>query len=555
MGVSENLFGTQCIALTYQRPFPQGVPGEILRDFYTGILYRWSATDGTWIPFASTEQPVTLYVDPLGNDADEGSAAFPLATPQEAVRRLPPEIRHVVLIDINDNAGASFVYGEALVVDQFQIFPNGSIRFLGRTRPAVLLSGPNVVAAAPANFGDDRSLTVVPNPGWTPGDLVGRMARFTVGPHTFWDTCAIIANTNDTIYFGANPQGFLGPYGPADGFDILDITTIIQETNPFGMGSLYVQNNSLDNEYGNPITGAAASTLVFEDLRFDQDPFIGICALFAGSSQTTFLQCVLHGYLFDVRPTGGQLSFIQCGIYHFDRQWASTPSNNGTKSFFNTGIVGSMDLGQSSAGASYTQLMSCNWIPDYTSADYALMHFEGGRIDIGRCWIDGGGMYTPVCIHGDRSFGTMVINASVIIEGSPTSGIDGNFPANTRPWENGVGSCSILLTNTGMMVGEFLPDIRNNAFYGIDLTGPYRLISYDQAQSTIPNLLGGCRCRRGAHIQVRGILGQVPTICGPAGTDQVDMDDRTPPWFWLWGDEVTGLETLCQMWPDQSRPM
>ena len=134
-----------------------------------------------------------------------------------------------------------------------------------------------------------------------------------------------------------------------------------------------------------------------------------------------------------------------------------------------------------------------------------------------------------------------------MIENSPTAGI----MTNSRGTSLSMGGGNVSIQIDYDATAEPVSDIRRNATYGIDLCGPVKLITFSAFASTVVNGVGGCRCRRGAYVEVGGAIGAFPVCKGPGAGDLIDLDDRAPIVWVPWNISSTGLQTLCQVWVNQ----
>lgn len=534
MGINENLGTTRTIVRTYSRPFPPGVQGELIRDNRTGLTYRWSQSDLAWIAYGTTEQDVTLYVDGiLGDDANDGAAATPLLTLGAALLRLPPEIRHNLVIDVQDNAGVALTYEETLVVENFHIYSTGSLDIVGKHQIAAPATGPGLVAADPANTGDWRSLTVAPDPGWTVGDLQGRLAIFTAGPRT-GEYCIILNNTSDTIYFGARADAALGQYGPNDGLEIHDITTLIQNTDGTGVATLSIHDVKA-------LEGLTGSRLGIQYIKVLGEIANSLALELAGPVNVFLQGSTIEGLIFSDGHCGGNFTLDRSGLIHGARL-LDTLLNDLALNLNMTGLCGSMLVAGNGAGGTRASIINSVFMFNALNPDHAILTLDSVSVYMASCYVGGSkGGVVPVSLRS-RSNLLLDMPYGNIIEDSAFSGIQGSL--NCRIPGSGTGTI-LLGSYDALPPGEFENDFTGNLDYGLDLTGQYRLIVHTIQTSTVPNGTGGCRLRWGAYYEFAGATGDEPTISGASG--EVDFDDRTPAVWQLWTDDATGLETLTQM--------
>ena len=549
MGINENLGTTRTIVRNYSRPFPPGVIGELIHDAGTGLTYRWSQNDGAWIAYGTTEQDVTLYVDGVNGDDDAaGDVANPLETIMEAIRRLPPEIRHDVVINLLDDSGAPYTYEEAISIQNLTIYAPASVVIQGNSEAAVLATGPNTVAADPANTGDWHSLTVVPDPGWTAGDLRGRLVSFSAGPH-MGTVCAIVDNTTDTLTFGARATGLLGQYGPNDEFEILDITTLIQNTVPVGIPTLSVHAVESTDNY--PGTSTEFSQLEIQQVRILGE-IANLWALnIAGPINLKLLNCTVEGLITSPGHCGGSLVLEGSGLYSASRL-LDTVLNDLYIHFYQTGLYGSILLCGLGSGGTHALLENSVFVYDPISSDNAVITLDSVSVRMASNYVlggaDGQARVVPISI---RSKSQMVLDMPYgnEIEKSFYSGIDGNI----NEYIPGSGTATVILGDyDSLPAGEFQNDFRGNSEYGLNLKGQYRLIVHTVQTSTVQNGIGGLRLCWGGYYEFVGVLGSEPTMDGADG--KIDFDDRDPILWQLWTDDATGLETLSQMRQNYSLP-
>jgi hypothetical protein len=336
MGVDpEQLDKTLMLAL--DRPFANGEIGQWARDPYTGYLYNWNENKSYWESVGATTDEKTLYVDGIaGDDGDAGDVSNPLASIQEAINRVPPHVRDKVTIDVQDDGGSELVYDESIVIRNKILEAN--IEVIGKDVLASPTTGPNTVAPG-AHTGDFRSITISPDPGWTPDDLIGYMINFTAGPHV-GTTAWVLDNTSDTIIFSVRPWPYEGVYGAADGFEIREITTKIkQDTNLFDYPSIYVNDVSGDNQ--------EFVALYFNKMHVIGDKDLNFSIGFSGISDVIFEECRLDDYIYGGFGKGhGNIAFDQC-LLHTTASGSpagslfnSSPGWSGSLSVRDTGILG-----------------------------------------------------------------------------------------------------------------------------------------------------------------------------------------------------------------------
>lgn len=85
---------------------------------------------------ATTQKPMTWYVDPSGNDANSGlSAAAPFKTPQRAFDQLPPIIRHqqTIILAAGDYTESDLAYDDARQWDRPAVLQLNGKWITGRT--------------------------------------------------------------------------------------------------------------------------------------------------------------------------------------------------------------------------------------------------------------------------------------------------------------------------------------------------------------------------------------------------------------------------------------
>ena len=528
MGVSENMSAPGFIAMTYARPFPPGAEGEVLRDYYTGVLFQWSETDSAWYAVLATEKAFTLYVNGgTGNNANAGDAANPLLTISEAIRRLPPRIRHDVVIDVADNAGAVLLYDERVIIENFTLENNATFRIVGKSRQVA------AIAANAASTGTNRTWTIVPNPAWVVNVHVGKYVLFSAGPHA-GKVAWILANTADTLTLGYRPLPAEGAYGPTDAGDIREISTQLQRSGaPAVNYSLIVKdvqamqlvNNGLSVEYMH-VMGDATNRYA-----------IG----FSGQGSANFTGCRVDDLVYANPHTGGYYLFESCLAWTCrniaDGRWfETTPGSTFRLSFTAGGVIGGVCLTYQNPGAttfSQTNFETDPAIPANTPPQ--LIEFSGTLASFALCSMNGGGIATPIYCSGSGS-GDLSLGGMDIF-GSDTSGIKCSTEA--------MSSVHIRIDEN---VSAALPvsNIHDNQQFGIDLTGPARLSFFNAtvglANQSAGLLVGGVRMRDGAVAGFYGTIGQEPTIQDGAG-NKVNFDDRTPALVIGYDVETAGLET------------
>lgn len=519
---------------------------EFRRDIVLGVEFAYDVTKDRWVPTGPNDQPGDLYVDPLAGDDDApGDAANPLLTIAEAIARLPRELAHTITVHIlDDGTGVPYTYAEQIALANIKVITVGAQLIIrGESIIPTLTSGPQVVAANPLNSGDYRSITV-PGAGWTPDELAdGRMrVYFTAGPHA-GDYAYILRNTADTLICGSQPFTFDGPYGSNDTFEIQQVSTRIQSPGPFLPDSLGLHDLTFLSGIRDPAT-FDASVVQFEDIEILGDVDLDFAITFEGETFVRFRRCSISGYISTISQGDGDVTFRECGLYTQNRLFSSTPDAPTYFSFFFTGLSGSVNLNL--MGSKFSQIDHCVWLPSYDPGDgsvndYAIITFDGKSCFLSDSWIDGEGAAVPVRLRYS-TYGDFRIGGNVVIERSPSSGINTNVRANNVSGGGGSG-CIRVSPGSGSP-----PDIRDNAEYGIDVSGPCRLIMFGEAVSTVPNGIAGYRCRWGAHFEYAGDPGNEPNgLIGPDGV--IDFDDRSPaPLILDWtSPDTVGLETLCKL--------
>jgi hypothetical protein len=521
---------------TVPRPWGVGYDGELRRDDVTKTVYKWDGTSSSWVPIDANEGPSTIYVNQNGNDANPGGdAANPVQTIGEAFSRVPPEVRHRITIDLDDQGGVITTYDEALEFKYKNLYENVDV--IGKNRLAFIPSGnPNQVPANPLNTGDFFQITISGGV-YNNGELVGMYALFTAGPHT-GQVAFILANVQvaggHQITFGYHPFPIIeGPYGPNDAFDIREITTIVEDTsggNNFGTVDITGVNGSTIAPNGIP------RRLEFSSVRLAGGGGGGTVALaISGNGYVQFEDSRVDGAwtTFDIAGSGKivfQDSMHYLSRYNPNQGTRSTPSWRGTVQYSTSGVLGGL-VNCNGWGRTQMLLSLCNIIPDVgITPTNGLFRFDGGTLQIQLCGIDcidrqaasGAKRCIPIDLErGGSGSGSLIISSSEILN-SNSSGIE------TRPTH---------LPQHNISIDEFpffvLTTIDGNNNYGIDLSSPCTLVIHNAVSSPIGNGIGGIKIRRKAIVQAPD-LAALPTFSNAAGTQDIDFDDRAPilwlPW-------------------------
>jgi hypothetical protein len=529
MGLGENIFGTTTIHRTFSRPFPPGVDGEIMRDAYTGISYKWSGADVAWIPFGTTEQTVDFYINPVtGSDTDVGNAANPLATIQEAFDRLPPTVLHRVTIDLADN-GAIQLYDEAVHIKNH--FIQDDIDVVGKDRVFTPATGPSSVPAHAANTGDNFQITVN-DPGhvnWTAGDLVGKYALFTAGPRA-GAIIYILANTVNSIQFGSHPFPVIeGPYGAADAFTIYEITTQIRQNTLLNTATLVVNNVT-----GRDTSGESFLSFIKVHLIGDKDQ--EITGLLTNDVYVKFDRSRIDDAVLPIQTGMGIIEFVESGMYPgatsvvASTLLSSMPSWNGNVVILDTGVLGTIIF--NGWGANKVQILNSNILPDPGGTPDENVRFGGGILSMLIVGIDGQSFNVPIRLTGqmdvDRGSGLIEL-LDVEIKNSSGSGVETQLSD---------------LAQIDIVVDDIVifdeSDFYSNTDYGLDISGPCTIVFGGAARSSVANGTAGMRLRHKAIAKYSGPSGDEPDIHGPggAGVDEIDFDDRDPAFFRQFTDDT-----------------
>ncbi len=154
-----------------------------------------------------TTQNITIWVDAVnGGDGNVGDQESPIKTLNEAIKRVPPVIKHVITLKVK--AGT---YTEALGLSNLMKGPNALLHFEGQTwNLATLATGVNSGTFTAAAFTNASNSTATLGSGtWTASDLKHRHVKITSGTLN-GRYYPIVDNTTDTIYLAASSSGMSG---------------------------------------------------------------------------------------------------------------------------------------------------------------------------------------------------------------------------------------------------------------------------------------------------------------------------------------------------------
>jgi hypothetical protein len=206
--------------------------------------------DTEWQAFGTTEQDYTLTVDQaIGDDDNIGDSGNPLKTIDEAIRRVPPHIRHNVEVHV-----LSGTY-DWLYLSGKHVETPGFLYIHGDSQLAAGLTGLNTGTAT----GGTTTKLIDSGAGWAVDELVGKSWEITAGTHT-WYSGRIMENdaTSFTIN-GKLPTAF----DATDVYQITESTVTIKEPTdtynyPYPLtvqdcsGSIFIMNLDFevnDNKY------------------------------------------------------------------------------------------------------------------------------------------------------------------------------------------------------------------------------------------------------------------------------------------------------------------
>lgn len=492
------------IAVTMARPWGNGFPGEIRRDQYSHILYRWNDDDGVWDAFGTTEQDVALYVNvATGNDANDGAVATPLASITEAGRRLNNLlVLHSIQVSVAAGAYEDPVFRN-LRFSGYDIVTgaNGEIRVIGSTSINV------AVAAAAGNVGTARSLQIVPNPGWAVDAYRGKIAVFTAGTHNSL-RCMILRNTADTLYFGSVDIG--APYDNTDALTIYDLDTIVTGTGFFEAPvSIHDVGRGFIEDLG----------LQFYYFDFGMDGASAISIGQYGSSHAYYRECWFQG-AFQIEGSLISQYIDRCGSGVVDSMLGD---------FYIQGALGALHLDLYRSGIDGSLMLPDVYDVNVLGSNCALfeggigqaLSFHRGHVNFADSWIDGEttGYAVLVPIGATAKW----VFYRCYIEQSIGSGID----------------CLGIVGGTFDLASNC--DIRNNAVAGVHLRGPVAVEIGPVVTSSVNNGTYGLSLRDGAKVHRSGAN---PTITGALG--DIDMGPGILPLAWA-GVPATDVTELTRI--------
>lgn len=523
--------------LTTRPGFPGTVPaldGDFLTDEYSRISYQRVEADGpnVWRPVGTTRGAVDFWLDPAaGSDANDGAFATPLQTLQGMIERLPHEINDEINVHFIDG-GNPLLIDEQIRISDLHL--RAGINIIGNTRPAVLPMGPNVVAPNPANVGDYWGL-IVPAAAWIPRSLIGLQAMFTAGPRA-GTSCYIIDNGVNTVTFGFrdSPLGG-GPFGPADGFDLYENLETIQ----LSTGAFQFPTMTISNVVGEAIepTFLDFTFLKFKDVTIGGDNTFSFSILFNGNCHVSFERCCIADYVGSFTPGSVNLLMLdgmtwstRAGVpWSLFDPFPFFPGGSVNVVMQMTGVLGGIYVGNRTNFQAYDG----NFLSDVALPLAGVLHYFGDKAEMSNVGVDGLWSSDPMILM-PGAYG-MIDLKSVDFERGFNSGI-GPMERNKE-----IGNI-VLRVDYG---APFPSEFQWNPAYGIEATG-LKVHLWGAVASTMPNGTAGMRLRKGGFLMVNGAL---PSLNGPAPGTNIDFDDRGPPWFTSWGEEATGLETLCHQQP------
>lgn len=517
---------------TVARPWGNGIAGELRRDAVTGVVFIWNDTYAYWQPILYTETTIDYYVDPVaGVDTNTGAnPASALATIMEAIWRLPPLVTQTVTIHLTGGAaGAPLTYDEALAINNFR-FQGGEIVVIGASALAAPPTGPNQAVTTATTF---NSITVL-GAGWTPGVMVGLRVKWTSGvqsavaPYAF-----IVDNTADTLFLSATAVA--GVYGVGDGFDVEEITTILQNV------SLPPCTLEMYNLFGAILSWGVNSWVTFQGVHVVGDGATNLAVNLSGSATVEFIASRIDDIATGAGSGTGLVFLDQCGIFltanGATTPWfSSAPDWSGAINALFTG--GIFTLLQESTSHRYTAFL---WGAVYGDGVLLTELFiqRSGYLYLSLCRLFGNvGTATPILC--DRGGGRVYIQDCEADQGL-------NAIVNVPHW--GLSQVQIEVDpNAG---GS---DLRESPF-GIDMSAPGTVIFRHATFSSIPHFTAGMRLRNGGMAVFFGVLGNEPTLVGPAPGDEIEFDDNVGgPYVPFVGPSATGLQTLCRYMYDGTGP-
>jgi hypothetical protein len=485
-------------------------------DDYSKITYYWDVDQDRWVAFGETSKDVSFFIDPVaGDDANQGDALNPLLTIMEAIRRIPPLVKHLITLDmVGGSAGAPNLFDEQVTLEYFTYGAGGKIIF----------SGKEVTNSSNVATGGDFVSIIVGGAGWTPGALVGQCVVFTAGPHTgLGGRGFILANTADTLRLGRPAFGSEGPYGVGDVFDIRELTCQIKQDSQF----FVFPTLEINNQQGMERFLLTEGELYFEKVIITGDKDLGAGVIFSGGVKAVFEDCRLEDYVTAVAPGEGNVFLFKCmgnleasGLT--STPWfSSSPGWAGQINTLHTGIVGSLNYDYNSDLRS--QLSNSVFRPSPSLGQ--IFKCRRGVITSVGSYYDGLGTAVPFALEDVCEMQIALSDGR--IDNSVRSGITPFLAGSVL---DGFGQADIRL-------GNMIMD--GNAEYAIDLTGPH-VITFDDDVNGDLNGIGGLRLRNGAKAVFKGTVGNEPTISDASGANRMSMGYTPDVWFPFTSPEMSG---------------
>lgn len=243
-----------------------------------------------------TSRNITLWVDKaIGNDANPGTiSSVPLATISEAIRRIPLNIAHTVLINIK--AGN---YAENLVMN-FNFVGTGTLSFVGQDWTAFTPTTGIASGTFDASFGTPTipNTAAVTGAGWTTNNLRGVFAKITSGANS-GSYYPIGNNAAATADFGfpADRTTSNGRDLRSKTFELYTPAVIITppSTTPATSAGIFISGSY-------PSVGVVQ--ILFQNIKFDFNTiFTGVIM---ASSHVRFTQCLcVNNSSFNMISVGG----------------------------------------------------------------------------------------------------------------------------------------------------------------------------------------------------------------------------------------------------------
>lgn len=351
-----------------------------------------------------TLAPVTLYVDPVGNDTKPctGTGTAACKTLAGVVTKIPPLARHNITINI-----ASGTYPEAFDFQPRVLLDRGTtLSVIGTLVPSTLASGTNAGTTTAATGGSQSGPCSVSDStqAWTVNDLRSRMVTFASGALA-GQTHAITSNTA-TSFTIAN---FVSP-GVGVAYSIVEPgvifnggTTSARIANILGPGTTVFS--------GIHVTRGAGQTGVMQ-------------AVVDGTSPTTFTNCKFTGHATNsltLQVLGCRVSLTRSIVHSVSTSAAISYSASGVASVLAGGSLTSV-FATATSNAAVSGF-------DWEAPAFSSVVAEGGGTTVGAVNLSGishrafAASLWITCTGGGIGWSTAAVGSSISDTSLATNGV------------------------------------------------------------------------------------------------------------------------------------